>query len=59
MLTFDFSTLIIGLERYCISSQLVKVRAEKPSEPLGFLVSSPYSLSYGQKADNYTVKITK
>ena len=35
-----------------------RLRAGELSEPLGFLVSSPYNLSYEEKAGNYMVQIT-
>ena len=34
------------------------LRAGELSEPLGFLVSSPYNFSYKEKAGNYMVQVT-
>ena len=36
----------------------IRLRAGELSEPLGFLVSSPYNLSYEEKAGSYMVQIT-
>ena len=47
MLTFEFLTLLIRLGKYCICSQLVRLRAGGLSETIGFLVSFLYDLSYG------------
>ena len=35
-----------------------RLRAGELSEPLGFLVSSPYNFSYKEKAGNYMVQVT-
>ena len=35
-----------------------RLRAGELSEPLGFLVSSPFNFSYEEKAGNYKVQIT-
>ena len=35
-----------------------RLRAGELSEPLGFLVSSPYNFSYEEKAGNYMVQVT-
>ena len=37
---------------------VIRLRAGELSEPLGFLVSSPYNLSYEEKAGSYMVQIT-
>ena len=37
---------------------VIRLRAGELSEPLGFLVSSPYNLSYEAKAGSYMVQIT-
>ena len=36
---------------------VIRLRAGELSEPLGFLVSSPYNLSYEEKAGSYMVQI--
>ena len=51
MLTCDFlfytlNTVEIDIVFNLICSKLVKLRAVEPSEPLGFLVSYRYNLSY-------------
>ena len=50
-----FQISVVFLVCFLLVSRL---RAGELSEPLGFLVSSPYNLSYEEKAGNYMVQIT-
>ena len=44
---------------FLVSFLLVsRLRAGELSEPLGFLVSSPYNFSHEEKAGNYMVQVT-
>ena len=52
---FKFSNFSSIFSIFLLVSRL---RAGELSEPLGFLVSSPYNLSYEEKAGNYMIQIT-
>ena len=52
---FKFSNLSSIFSIFLLVSRL---RAGELSEPLGFLVSSPYNLSYEEKTGNYMEQIT-
>ena len=49
----DFSSIFSIFFFYLVS----RSRAGELSEPIGFLVSSPYNLSYGEKAGNHKDQI--
>ena len=52
---FNFQISVVFLVSFLL---VIRLRAGELSEPLGFLVSSPYNLSYEEKAGSYTVQIT-
>ena len=53
---FKFSNFSSIFSIFLLVSRL---QAGELSEPLGFLVSFPYNLSYVEKAGNYMVQITR
>ena len=55
---FKFSNFSSIFSIFSIFLLVSRLRAGELSGPLGFLVSSPYNLSYEEKAGNYMVQIT-